>query len=92
MTAQILIDILDRNNQHREILIRPNGSVRKIVHLENSFNHICLRFWYFDDNDELESTACESAPHGEMDLLACYADDVDCFGIDGLMQYTVAWY
>lgn len=87
MTAKMLMDILARNNRRRVLLVRPNGSIRKIVY----FDGIYIRFWYFDDNGKLESIASEIAPHGEMDLLACYADDIDCFGIGGSMLYTVEW-
>jgi hypothetical protein len=93
MTAQKLMDILDRNDQQGILLVRDNGSVYEIIHLEEHHydEGTYLRFWFFNDSGKLTDTCCRPAPNGEMDLLAEYADDLDTYGHNGEMPYRVVW-
>ena len=92
MTAQTLMAILDRNNQHGILLTHTtDGSVYEIIHLEtNRFEGTQLRFWFFDEKGNLFDTSSVPAPNGEMDLLAEYADDLETYE-DTRMGFTVTW-
>lgn len=92
MTAQTLLNILDRNNTHGILLVRDNGSVYEIIHLENNrFEGTQLRYWFFNNKGKLMDTDCNPAPNGEMDLLAEYADNIDKYGLYGEMPLIVGW-
>lgn len=92
MTAQTLMDILDRNNQQGILLVRDNGSVYEIIHLEENFHEgTLIRYWFFGDNGKVRDTSCRPAPNGEMDLLAEYADDLDTYGHNSEMGFRVVW-
>lgn len=92
MTAQMIMDILDRNNQHGILLVRDDGSVYEIVYLEqNRFEGTQLRCWFFDNEGNVFDTSTIPAPNGEMDLLAEYADDIDTYGGDMDIPISVTW-
>lgn len=94
MTAQILIDILDRNGVHGFMLVRSdNGSIFSVVYLEeNRFDGTQLRFWSFNDDGTLYNTSSIPAPNGEMDLLAEYAEDAELYNEnDGLPTFRCVW-
>ena len=94
MTANQLIQILDRNKQHY-MLHRwfGTGNIRKVAYIEDNANEHrkAVRFWYFCEiTGELTATGSDPAPNGEMDLLADYADDLEFYGNVGCV--TVEWH
>ena len=93
MDARTILNILDKADKHGVLVVRDDGSVYKIVHLEESRydEGLQLRFWYFDECNQLEDTHHELAPNGELDLLAVYGDDLDCYGFEGEMFRVVSW-
>lgn len=89
MFATQLMDILERNDQQGILLVRDDGSVYEVIHLENKGTQ--LRYWFFNNEGKLMDTDCNPAPNGEMDLLAEYANKIDKYGLYGEMPLIVCW-
>lgn len=94
MTAQTLIDMLDRNGVQGFMLVdRAKGFIFKVVHLEeNHFDGTQLRFWLFHESGNLWNTSSRPAPRGEMDLLAAYGEDAELYDEeDGIPVFRCVW-
>lgn len=94
MTALNLVDILARNHEQFYMLVdRKDGSVFKVVHLENNrFEGTQVRVWLFHDDGSLWNTSSLPAPKGELDLLAEYGEDAEMYNDeDGIPVYRCVW-
>ena len=93
MFATQLMEMLDRNNRQGILLVRDDGSVYEIIHLEEDIydGGTRIRYWFFDNKGKVCDTSYRPAPNGEMDLLAEYADDLDTYGHRSEMGFKVVW-
>ena len=90
--AEQIIQMLNQLGRHYVVLRwKDSGKVYRIVHLEDNHIESCvIRWWYFDDNQKVSQTNHKVAPNAELDLLAVYADDFECYGTDS--WYQVEWH